>query len=377
MLAPSLRAHRASASLPLNESILLEQHEAAGARLAPHGAATPVLSYGDVPGEYRAGVAGAALFDESHRGLLRLSGRDQRAFLHRLLANRVRELEPGQGNENLLLSSKGKVLFDFELWVEADATWLCCPPGRAAALAAALDVYLFSEDVRIEDLSAASAPLSMCGPQAEALVAGLLGQALPEALGAHVLTSFAGAPLRIARCAVAGSAGLLLDAGPAAAPDLWKALCGAGARPVGLAARDSLRVEAGAAVFGVDIDENVYPQEARLERSFSLDKGCYIGQEVVAKIDTYGGLNKRLVGLRLSSDEPVARGTPLAREEAGEWRELGLLTSWAWSFALDAPLGLGYAKRRHQDIGLRLRVGAGPQEAEIIALPVRAGALAP
>jgi len=362
---------------PLNESILLEQHEAAGARLSPHGAATPVLSFGDVPGEYRAGIESAALFDESQRGLLRLGGRDQRSFLHRLLANRVRELAPGQGNANLLLSSKGKVLFDFELWVEAEATWLSCAPGRAAALAAALDVYLFSEDVKIEDRSAQSAPLTLCGPQAGRLLEELLGQAVPEELGSHAALRFGEAPLRVARCAVAGSAGWLLDAGPAATPALWKALCAAGARPVGLAARDSLRVEAGAATFGVDVDENVYPQEARLERSFSLDKGCYIGQEVVAKIDTYGGLNKRLVGLKLSGDEPVARGTPLSREEDGEWRELGLLTSWAWSFALDAPLGLGYAKRRHQDVGLQLRVGAGPQTAEIVALPVRAGALAP
>lgn len=361
----------------MNESILLARHEAAGARLAPNGAATPVLAYGDVPGEYRAGIEGAALFDESHRGLLRLGGRDQRAFLHRLLANRVRELEPGQGNANLLLSSKGKVLFDFELWLEAEATWLCCAPGRAAALAAALDVYLFSEDVKIEDWSERSAPLTLCGPQALQLVAKVLGTALPEELGAHARARLGELPLRVARCAVAGSAGVLLDAGPDAAPALWQALCEAGARPVGLVARDSLRVEAGAAVFGVDVDENVYPQEARLERSFSLDKGCYIGQEVVAKIDTYGGLNKRLVGLRLSGDEPVARGTPLSREEDGEWRELGLLTSWAWSFALDAPLALGYAKRRHQDVGLKLRVGAGPHEAEIVALPVRAGALAP
>ena len=79
----------------------------------------------------------------------------------------------------------------------------------------------------------------------------------------------------------------------------------------------------------------MYPQEARLESAFSLDKGCYIGQEVVAKIDTYGGLNKRLVALKVSHDDPVARGTRLFRLDEGEWRDLGVVTSWAYSFVLD------------------------------------------
>ena len=126
---------------------------------------------------------------------------------------------------------------------------------------------------------------------------------------------------------------------------------------------------------GVDVDENVYPQEARLEDAFSLTKGCYIGQEVVAKIDTYGGLNKRLVALRISHDDPVARGTRLLRLDEGEWRDLGVVTSWAYSFVLDTGLVLAYVKRRHQKIGTEFRVGDGPASAVIVALPVRAGAL--
>ena len=157
-----------------------------------------------------------------------------------------------------------------------------------------------------------------------------------------------------------------LDAGPEHAEALWRALIAAGAQPAGLVVHDSLRVEAGMAEHGVDVDENVYPQEARLEPAFSLDKGCYIGQEVVAKIDTYGGLNKRMVGLRVSHDDPVPRGTPLLREDGGEWRELGLLTSWAYSFVLDTGLALGYVKRRHQEPGTTFRLGEGPGEATLL-----------
>jgi folate-binding protein YgfZ len=185
--------------------------------------------------------------------------------------------------------------------------------------------------------------------------------------------------------------GWRLDAGPERAGELWRELRRAGARAAGWVARESLRVEAGWAEAEADVDENVYPQEARLERAFALDKGCYIGQEVVAKIDTYGGLNKRLVALALDGDDPVARGARLLQLEAGEWRDLGVVTSWAYSFALERGLVLGYVKRRHQSVGTEFCVAPPPAagsaalfkpsestlRATIVKLPLRAGALPP
>jgi folate-binding protein YgfZ len=195
------------------------------------------------------------------------------------------------------------------------------------------------------------------------------------AAGEIARATFAGAALDVAATVVAGSPGFRLDAGPERAAALWSALREAGARPIGLVARESLRVEAGAAAWGRDIDEQVYPQEARLERAFSLAKGCYTGQEVVAKIDTYGGLNKRLVALRVPHDDPVARGTRLHRLDEGEWRDLGVVTSWAYSFVLDTGLVLAFVKRRHQAAGTEFRLGDGPATATIVPLPVRAGAV--
>ena len=101
----------------------------------------------------------------------------------------------------------------------------------------------------------------------------------------------------------------------------------------------------------------MYPQEARLDGAFSLTKGCYIGQEVVAKIDTYGGLNKQLFRLRVSHDDPVAPGTRLVRELDGERRDLGVVTSWAYSFALDGGVVLAYVKRKHQEPGTEFELG--------------------
>ena len=360
-------------SAPLERSPLLARHLQRGARLAERPEAPghdAPLSFGDVPAEYAAARTACALFDQGDRGALRVSGRDALDFLHRLLANHVKALAPGRGNRNLLLAPKGKVQFDFELVRAADHVSLSTPPGTANALAAALERFHFSEDVRIEATSALHAPLELVGPSAAAVLARVLGsEPALEPDGWPTLTWREGA-LSVGRL---DSGALRVDAGPARAPELWDALVQAGARPAGLAARDCVRVEDGRALFGLDIDENVYPQEAGLEGAFALDKGCYVGQEVVAKIDTYGGLNKRLVGLRIAHAEPLPRGTPLVLAEDGELRELGLITSWAYSFVLDTGLALGYVKRRHQEPGTRFELGGGHGQATLVALPVRAG----
>lgn len=360
-------------------SILLATHRANGAVIS-NDAALRVLAYGDVPDEYRAARDGCALLDQTERELVAVSGPDASAFLQRLLANTVRTLGVGQGNRNLLLSSKGKVLFDFDLAVEPERTTLSLSSGNASGLLKALDTYHFTEKLTLADVSGEHAPVALIGPRAAEFVAAATGVRESLADHAFVTGSFEGAPVRVTSLPIAGSAGWRLDGGPALALELWNALRAAGAVPLGRVAYDSLRVEAAWAEFGVDVDDNVYPQEARLERAFALDKGCYIGQEVVAKIDTYGGLNKRMVTLRLDHDDPMPRGSRLFELDQGEWRDLGLLTSWAYSFELDAGLALGYVKRRHQAAGTQLVVGdpAAPlARATIVASPVRSDALPP
>ena len=361
----------------MQPSPLLDLHRAAGARLTPSGA---LQTYGDVPAEYAAGREGAALFDRTGRGLVQVGGAEATAFLHRITAGRVKGLEPGQGAANLLLSPKGKVRFQFDLARTEEGYLLSTEPGQAGELIAALDTYLFAEPVELADASDDHAPLELCGPRAAGLVRELLGTR-PEAgpgleLQAWTEGRLGGDPVRATALPVAGSPGWRLDAGPRA-PELWLARGAAGARPAGLVARDSLRVEAGAAEPGVDVDDGIYPQEARLERAFRLDKGCYIGQEVVAKIDTYGGLNKLLVALRVSHDDPVPKGTRLVREQDGEARDLGIVTSWAYSFELDGGLALAYVKRKHQQPGTVFRLEGAPGEATLVELPIRPDALPP
>lgn len=338
----------------MKTSPLLSRLAAAGARIGARPEAPDldaVLTFGDVPSEYAAARERCVLFDATDRGKIRVTGHDATDFLHRILANDVRSLSPSEGNRNLLLTPKGKVtgLFDLsrdEEWIE-----LSCPPGTEESLAEAIDMFVFTEDVTLTACGETHAPLELAGPAARATASEALGvdaTRLEELADHATLREPDGTTVTAMR--IAGLPGLRIDPGPGGVERTFDSLRDAGAVPAGIVARDILRVEFGSALFGVDVDENVYPQEARLEDAFSLDKGCYIGQEVVAKIDTYGGLNKLLLSLAVEHDDPIPRGTRLlSRDE--ERRDLGVVTSWSYSFVLDTGLVLAYVKRKHQAPG--------------------------
>lgn len=340
----------------MNTSPLLALHEANGARLS----GPEVITYGDVPTEYAAGATdGALVFDRTTRGLVSVAGAEATDFLHRILANQIKGLEDGAGNQNLLLTGKGKVVEVFDLSYLGGGYLLSTEPGRAAALIEALDMYLFAEDVQLGDESETYAPFELVGPAAlDALGKALEGA--PEERGddhEFYIATFEGTAVRLVPLPVAGHPGWRIEPEPDRAADLWKALCEAGALPGGAVAYDSLRADSVTASIARDVSDEVYPQEARLDDAFSLTKGCYIGQEVVAKIDTYGGLNKRLFRLRVSHDDPVPPGTRLLRDVNGEMRDLGVVTTWAYSFKEDGGVVLGYVKRKHQDPGTEFTLG--------------------
>ena len=305
------------------------------------------------------GAKGSLLLDRTTRGLITVMGSEAADFLHRILANEVKGLTPGQGNRNLLLTGKGKVVHVFDLAALGEGFLISTEPGEAPALMQALDMYLFAEDVQLTDETELHAPIELVGPDAAAHVAAVVEGIELEAAAPHSfqIGPFGEAMTRVTPLAVAGKSGWRLETEPAQVSALWAALVQAGATPGGLVALDSLRAETLSAAVGREVTDEIYPQEARLDDAFSLTKGCYIGQEVVAKIDTYGGLNKQLFRLKVSHDDPVAPGTRLTRELEGEVRDLGVVTSWAYSFAADGGVVLGYVKRKHQDAGTVFQLG--------------------
>jgi aminomethyltransferase len=318
--------------------------------------------------EYRAVREGCGLVDRSDHGVLEVTGRDRASFLHALLSNDVKALGPGQGCAATLLDVHGKVQVVLLVWALDDRILLVTPPGRAPATFEALDHYLFSEKAVLEDITGSLAMLMLAGPEASALAERLTGARAPEAAWSHVTGALGGTPVRVIRGGgETGEADVWLVAPATAGAALIAAVRAAGARPVGPAALESLRIEAGTPRFPDDIGPATLLPEVPFTHLVSYTKGCYPGQEVVVRIRDRGHVNRHLRGLVLDADAvPEAGSEVLAGDTA-----VGAVTSATRSLGLDRPIALAMVRRQHAEPGtaVGVRVGDRVVPATVSALP--------
>ncbi len=299
--------------------------------------------YGDVVAEHRAVREGAGVVDRSLVGKVTVTGRDRQAFLHGMLSNEIKSLKPGEGTAAAFLDAHGKVLALLHLYVLEDRLLLELPPGLTDKTLQALDRFLISEKVYFESADESFSVLDVEGPRAESVLSGLAGRDLALPPYRHVEVSMAGAPVRVVGRSDTGGTGLQCWTMAFHGPALWRALVEAGARPVGTEALNVLRVEAGIPWYGHDVDETVILPETRLEHLVSYNKGCYIGQEVVARVKYRGHVNRALSGLVLDGDRVPASGAKVV----ADGKEVGRITSAVRSIALEKPIALGYVRREH------------------------------
>lgn len=258
------------------------------------GAATPG-DYGDPDREYLLLRSDAAVVDRNVTSAVRVVGRDARSFLDSLASQDLTVLADGDGAHSLLLQPQGKLTADFRvLRIGAEELWLDADVGVAEVLSAGLNRFKIRVQVEITDVSAATGRISVMGPNAAARVNDALGIEVPGAQHAHV--GWKGA--RVVRADWPTLAGVDV-VGPRADVDAaWDALTAAGVAPAGLTAYEALRVESGVPRQGYELDESTIPQEAYLERdAVSFTKGCFLGQELVCRIDTRGHVNRLLRGV--------------------------------------------------------------------------------
>jgi folate-binding protein YgfZ len=347
---------------------LHELHAAAGARVgAPCGAELP-LDYGDPAAEYDAVRRGVGLIDHGDTGVLEVTGRDRASFLHAMLSNDVTSLAPGQGCAAALLDVHGKVQVTLRLLVLDDRILLITPPGRAAKTSEALDHYLFAEKAVFRDATAQLFMLTLAGPQALALAERLTGVPVPHPAWSHRAAHLGTVELRLARGdGETGEEEVWLMGAAADGPVVWRTLLAAGARPVGLTAKNALRLEAGTPYDGHDVDETVLLPEIPSEHLVSYTKGCYLGQEVVVRIRDRGHVNRHLRGLLLEGQRvPPAGAVVVAADQ-----EIGRVTTAAWSFGRRQPLALGFVRRPHAEPGtpVAVRIDGAVVAATVSALP--------
>jgi tRNA-modifying protein YgfZ len=304
---------------------------------------------------YRAMTDGCAVVDRSERGRLAVTGPEAKEFLQGQVTNDVEGLEPGAGCYAAFLTHKGKMLGDLRILDTGDELLLDCERVALQELFNMIRRFKLGRDVELHKRTLESGLLSLIGPESRR-VAGATD--LPETEHAHRAGRIGGAAVRL----IATDLGVdvLCDAGDA--EPVAAALIAAGAVPATEDAAEVRRVETGRPRYGVDIDDGVIPQEAGLnERAVSFEKGCYVGQETVARLHFRGKPNRHLRGLRLSG--PAAPGDPLRLGE----KEVGRLGSVVESPRF-GPIALALVRREAQP-GATVAVGDGDVRAEVVELP--------
>lgn len=326
---------------------------------------------------YRAALDAAALAPRTGRLRLEFTGPDRAKTLHNLTTNEVKRLEPGRGCEAFVTAPQGKTLALVSLLAEPDRILLRTEAASRAALMPHFQKYAMLDDVAWEEVTDATFELHLCGPRAEDVLAELAPERPPTPNLAHVATRVVGKDIRLVRESPLGLPGVTVLGRSEDEAAVRGALVAAGARfglvELDAATSEALRIEAGTPASGRDVTPENLPQElARDALAISFVKGCYLGQETVARIDALGHVNRVLRGLVLDTTEPPPPGATLL----ADGKPVGSITTAALSPGLGTAVALGIVRNAQARAGTELRWhvdGGAEGVARVVDLPMDRG----
>jgi len=312
--------------------------------------------------EIRAARQAVTVMDRSPMGRLRIAGRDRLDFLQRMSTNDMSQLAPGQGCVTVLTTAIGRIVDRLTVYAEAETLLALTSEGQAELVRRWLGRHIFFMDqVTLADETETTGLLALYGPRAGELVQAALGADATD-LPRHAWrrTPWNEAEVTVAAADALGAGGAFHLIAPAeVVPGLWARLLDAGAslgvRPMGEEAYEALRIAAGQPRFGRELSEEYIPLEAGLWDAVSFSKGCYIGQEIIARMESRGKQARQLVGLRLAALPPTGE----VILQAGGQR-IGRLTSAA--HLPEGVVGLGYVRTAYATPGTPLSAVAAGQE---------------
>ena len=324
---------------------LVLHHEQMGARL---DAGQIPLSYKNPIDEYWATRNHVGLSDISHLGLLQVTGKDKLPFLNGLLTNDVLKLGNANGVRSALLNTKARVLADLYIYSRDEDLLMDTGDTQGAKVKEILDRFIITEDVHINDIASQFVHLTLQGREATDQVSALSGSALGNKSLEHKMIG----PTMIVNRDRTGQTGYDLIVPNDEAEAVWQGLLLKGVMPVGQDALEILRLEAGYPRYGIDIDENIIILEAGFKDAISFTKGCYMGQEVVARATHIGRVNKNLVQFKSETER-----APMPKSKfSSDGKEAGYVTSATFSPDMRAVVGLGYAQRDFAKEGTNLNL---------------------
>ncbi|MBE9177407.1 folate-binding protein YgfZ [Oculatella sp. LEGE 06141] len=322
--------------------------------------ASAPISFGNDEAALRAAKETVALCDRTHWGRIQVKGADRIRFLHNQTTNNFTRLQPGQGCDTVFVTSTGRTIDLVSAYILEDSVLLFTSPGYSKRLLEWMDRFIFFADqVELSDLTDQTAAFSLVGPSSRALLEQLgAGDGLANS-SSHVLTHLDGIEVRIAVGSGLAIAGYTLMTDMHHAADLWQRLFTAGATPLGETAWEQLRIRQGRPRPEHELTEDFNPLEAGLWQTIALDKGCYIGQETIARLHTYRGVKQQLFGVELS--KPAEVGSLVT---AGD-EKIGKLTSCIQTE--QGSIGLAYIRSKAAQPGLAVQVAGEP--GELVELP--------
>jgi tRNA-modifying protein YgfZ len=323
-------------------------------------ASVPV-SFGNELAAIQAARTGIALCDRTHWGRIEVSGDDRLNFLHNQSTNDFNRLKPGDGCDTVFITSTARTIDLATASILEEAILVLVSPNRRAHLLKWLDRYIFFGDkVVLADLTEQTSTFSLVGPESNTFLKQIgIADVANQAYASHRLVTLAEQPVRLAVGSGLGLEGYTLTMATNAAPAVWKLLIEGGATPLGDRSWERLRIEQGRPAPDCELTEDYNPLEAGLWQTIAFDKGCYIGQETIARLDTYKGVKQQLWGIRLN--DSVAPGTIITMGE----HKIGTLTSLTETER--GAIGLAYIRTKAGGAGLHVQVGT--TEGDIVDVP--------
>jgi len=318
--------------------------------------------FSNVTDEYSAGLESVAVFDVSDRTRLQMTGPDAASFLHRFCTNQVQALNAGSGCEAFLCNVKGRILGHVFAFVGDGTVRIDTAPGQAGALMSHLERYHLLEDFRLTDVSSETFAFLVSGPQAAAT----LSAAGFDAAQLQPLASQLTGDVAVRRVDLLGAPGFLIDGPSDAGDSIWQKLAAEGVPPGGRDALTALRIEAGFPQYAIDLcDDNLAQEANRTTEAISFTKGCYLGQEPIARLHAMGHVNRELVCVEVepAADEAAGQRVPAAGivllHPDKPDKQIGTLTSTAWSPGREKTVGLGMLRSQFAKPGTEVPTAAG------------------
>ena len=322
------------------------------------------LSFSNDAAALEAAQTGVAVVDRSHWGRIQVADADRLRFLHNQTTNDIQTLKPGQGCDTVFVTSTGRTLDLVTAYVCEDTVLMLTSPNLQQTLIDWMDRYIFFADkVKLTDLTPDTVAFTLLGPKSDDLLDTLGASPLIGGVNAqHKPLEFADGAIRAAVGSGLSLPGYTLIAPVALAAPLWQTLADAGAVPLGERVWRQLRIQQGRPMPGRELTENYNPLEAGLWNSLSFSKGCYIGQETIARLNTYQGVKQQLWGIRLSAIAPLNATITLGEDKVGR---LTSIVETGQGF-----IGLAYIRTKAGGKGLKVKIGE--VTGEIIDIPFAA-----